>query len=157
MAAFKVAAPLPDLVAIERRLQYDYHPQGEDYMSRLQIMAEKVLGIVAINVEGEMDAYTIGKLKEALSMTISSGVTNIVVNLGLVTYIDSSGLGLLLGLHKQLAKAHGSLVLAGPSSAVRSVLHATNSDRLLKIMNTKEEAAQYLVDNPFGEKPGSRQ
>lgn len=126
-------------------------------MSRLQILAEKIFGIVTITVEGEVDIYTISKLKDAISMAVSSGVINIVINLGLVTYMDSSGLGLLLGLHKQLAKSRGSLILAGPSGAVRSVLRATNADRLLKIMNTKEEAAQYLVDNPFGDKDGIRQ
>ncbi|HOT29746.1 MAG TPA: STAS domain-containing protein [Candidatus Ozemobacteraceae bacterium] len=126
-------------------------------MSRLQITAEKISGVVVINVEGEMDVYTIGKLKEAISMVTQSGAVSLAVNLGLVTYMDSSGLGLLLGLHKQLAKSHGTLVVAGPSGAVREVLRATNADRLLKIVNTKEEAAQFIVDNPFGDKPGARQ
>ncbi len=126
-------------------------------MSRLQIAAEKISGVVVINVEGEMDVYTIGKLKEAISMVTQSGVISLAMNLGLVTYMDSSGLGLLLGLHKQLVKSHGHLVVAGPSGAVREVLRATNADRLLKIVNTKEEAAQFIVDNPFGDKPGARQ
>lgn len=126
-------------------------------MSRLQIAAEKISGIVVINVEGEMDVYTIGKLKEAITMVTQSGVISLAINMGLVTYMDSSGLGLLLGLHKQLAKSHGNLIVAGPSGAVREVLRATNADRLLKIVNTKEEAAQFIVDNPFGDKPGAKQ
>jgi len=124
-------------------------------MSRLQINAEQVFGIVAITAEGEIDVYTLGKLKEAVTLAFSSGVSHLVIDIGRVTYIDSSGLGLLLGLHKQLEKAHGSLIVTGPDSEVRQVFRVTNADRLLKIMNTKEEAAQHLKDDPFGIKPGT--
>ncbi|HNW34234.1 MAG TPA: STAS domain-containing protein [Candidatus Ozemobacteraceae bacterium] len=119
-------------------------------MSRLQINAEQVLGIVTIIAEGEIDVYTLGKLKEAVTLALSSGISLMVIDIGRVAYIDSSGLGLLLGLHKQLEKARGSLIVTGPTSAVREVLRVTNADRLLKIMNTKEEAAHHLTDHPFG-------
>ncbi|HEY9072380.1 MAG TPA: STAS domain-containing protein [Candidatus Ozemobacteraceae bacterium] len=124
-------------------------------MSRLQINAEQVLGIVTIVADGEIDVYTLGKLKDAVTMALSTGLSHLVIDLGRVTYMDSSGLGLLLGLHKQLDKARGRLIVTGPSAVVRDVLRVTNADRLLKVMNTREEAARSIIEAPFTPPAGS--
>ncbi|HOY66547.1 MAG TPA: STAS domain-containing protein [Candidatus Ozemobacteraceae bacterium] len=124
-------------------------------MSRLQITAEQVLGVVTIAADGEVDVYTLGKLKEAVTMALSTGLAHLVIDLGGVTYMDSSGLGLLLGLHKQLEKARGRLIVTGPSAAVREVFRVTNADRLLKVMNTREEAARCVIEAPFTPPAGS--
>lgn len=67
---------------------------------------------------------------------------HIVINMSGVNYIDSSGVGTLVGLHTSVATAGGQLKLAGLSGRVRDVLAITKLGTVFEIHTTAEEAAE---------------
>ena len=66
----------------------------------------------------------------------------IILNLGSVNYIDSSGVGTLVGLNTSVASVGGRLKLAGLTGRVKDVLAITKLGTVFEIYDTPEEAAE---------------
>ena len=64
---------------------------------------------IFVTVAGEIDAYTAPKLREELVPLSEGNHKVITINLKDVSYMDSTGLGVLVGLFKQLDKNEGEL------------------------------------------------
>ncbi|MEM1298032.1 MAG: STAS domain-containing protein [Pseudomonadota bacterium] len=63
---------------------------------------------------------------------IESGATELLVDVSEVTFVDSSGIGALVGLRKKVGE-HGSVVLLNPQPFVRKVLSLTKMTHLFEI------------------------
>jgi anti-sigma B factor antagonist len=93
-----------------------------------------------VDVKGEVDLYTVPKLKERLADLSSSGRHRVAVNLENVEFLDSTGLGVLIGGLKRAREAGGSLALVGPREHVRKVLTITGLDRVFPVHDSIDEA-----------------
>ena len=83
-----------------------------------------------IELVGDVDSFSAHQLQEAISDLLASGQHRILVNLSRVEYIDSSGLGTLVGgLHKA-REHHGELSITEASPRVRKVLAVTGLHRV---------------------------
>jgi len=69
-----------------------------------------------------------------------SGSPKIVVNLSGVNYIDSGGLGILVGLSVSARNRGGELKLVSPNKRVNDLLQRTNLDTILRVYGNDEEA-----------------
>jgi anti-sigma B factor antagonist len=83
-----------------------------------------------LRVAGELDAATGPVLRSRLVELVDEGVRHIVLDLGDVPFLDSSGLGVLVTGLKRLRIAGGTLRLAGCRPPVRAVLKITSLDRV---------------------------
>ena len=68
------------------------------------------------------------------------GTPKIVVNLQGVDYIDSGGLGMLVGLIVSARNRGGELKLVSPRKRVKDVLRNTNLDRIFRVYGNSDEA-----------------
>jgi anti-sigma B factor antagonist len=68
-------------------------------------------GVEVIDVQGETDMYTAPRLRELLIDLVSTGSNRLVVNLGKVGFLDSTGLGVLVGGLRRVRACDGSLDL----------------------------------------------
>lgn len=94
---------------------------------------------IFVSVSGEIDAYTAPKLREEL-LPLSEGKNKILtVNLKDVSYMDSTGLGVFVGLFKQLNKNEGELRLIELSAQLKRLFELTG---LNKIMNISEDGGR---------------
>ncbi|HEX3224357.1 MAG TPA: STAS domain-containing protein [Nocardioides sp.] len=79
--------------------------------------------------------------KNLVEETVASGQSRIVVDLGGVTFIDSSGLGALIAALKATRQAGGDLRVADVPEQVMTVLRLTNLDRVLRAHPTVADAS----------------
>ena len=94
---------------------------------------------IFVTVAGEIDAYTAPKLREEL-LPLSEGNRKVItVNLKGVSYMDSTGLGVFVGLFKQLDKNGGELRLVELSDRLMRLFELTG---LSKIMNISEDGGR---------------
>jgi anti-sigma B factor antagonist len=93
-----------------------------------------------VAVKGEVDLYSAPRLKERLADLTASGRTRITVNLEGVEFLDSTGLGVLIGALKRCREAGGNLALAGPRGPVRKVLSITGLDKVFPLHESVEQA-----------------
>lgn len=82
------------------------------------------------------------QLREVLAQTVADGSPQIVVDLGGTTFVDSSGLGALVGGLKTARQAGGDLRLAAVSDQVMTVLTLTSLNRVLRPFPTVEDASR---------------
>jgi len=86
-----------------------------------------------VKVEGDVDLYSSPKLRKAVLEAVKKSVTGAGVDLGAVSYMDSSGVATLVeGLRS--AKEHGkTFFLIAPSPAVSKVLELARLDSIFEV------------------------
>ena len=92
-------------------------------------------GTTTLRVAGEIDVATSPELRRELHRLLDDDARLIVVDLSGTTFIDSSGLGVLVGVLKRLREAErgDALVLAGLQEPVRKVFDITGLTDLFTI------------------------
>jgi anti-sigma B factor antagonist len=90
---------------------------------------------------GRLNMVAAPAFKDLVEETVAAGRARIVVDLGEVTFIDSSGLGALIAGLKTARQAGGDLRIADVPEQVMTVLRLTNLDRVLRAHPTVAEAS----------------
>jgi anti-sigma B factor antagonist len=99
-------------------------------------------GAVVFDLSGRLCAgESLLLLRDTVKQSVDEGVTKFVINLGGVTYIDSSGLGELMTTYTTLQKLHGTVNLLNPSKRIRDLLQIT---KLLTVFNSFDDEAKAI-------------
>jgi anti-sigma B factor antagonist len=88
--------------------------------------------LAIIRVVGRLNMVTAPDLRDVVAHAVKSGKSRLVVDLAGVEFMDSSGLGALIGALKTTRQAGGDLRIAAPGEQVAMVLQLSNVDRILK-------------------------
>lgn len=96
--------------------------------------------VAVVAPEGRLDAIAAPALRRAVEDAIGQGRARVVVDLAAVSFVDSSGLGALIGALKSARTAGGDLRIASAGEQVRTVLRLTNLDRVLRNHDAVETA-----------------
>jgi anti-sigma B factor antagonist len=89
---------------------------------------------------GRLNMVAAPKLREVVAEVVAGGSSRVVVNLEETVFMDSSGLGALIGCLKAARQAGGDLRISGVQPQVKMVLELTNMDRVLTSYPTAEAA-----------------
>ena len=98
-----------------------------------------------VTVTGELDVYTAPALEESLASLIESGRTALVVDLGSVDFMDSTGLGMLITALKWVKDRDGRLGVVVSSDRVLKVFQITGLDAVLPLHATLQSAVSAPV------------
>jgi anti-sigma B factor antagonist len=93
-----------------------------------------------VHLGGEIDVYTAPLVREKLDEQIQGGRTRLVVDLTDVTFLDSTGLGVLVGRLKLTRTRGGSMRLVGTDDRVLKVFAITGLDKVFEIHPTLDAA-----------------
>jgi anti-sigma B factor antagonist len=96
------------------------------------------VGIAAVT--GRVDLLSAAELRSRMTEAIDDGNKRLVIDLSKVTFLDSSGLGALIGVLKAARQAGGDMRIAGAGEQARIVLELTTLDRVLTPYATVDEA-----------------
>lgn len=99
---------------------------------------------IVLVLNGRLDLVSATAFRSAIDDTVNHGPKRVVVDLSGVPFIDSSGLGALVGAFKRTTGAGGKLRIAGASHQVRDVLSIMRLDQLLPPYLTVEDALEGL-------------
>jgi len=91
-------------------------------------------------VKGEVDVYTAPRLREKLVELVSQGRHQIVVDLEGVDFLDSTGLGVLVGGLKRLRSNEGDLRLVCTQARILKVFEITGLTKVFEIHDTVDAA-----------------
>jgi anti-sigma B factor antagonist len=86
-----------------------------------------------VEVGGEIDVYTAPKLREALIELVQSGTYHIVVDMEQVEFLDSTGLGVLVGGLKRVRSHDGSMTLVCTQERLLKIFRITGLTRVFEI------------------------
>lgn len=101
----------------------------------LLIEFSRTRGSVVVTVRGDLDVSTGHLLRKGLVDLIDGqGNLSLVLDVSRVSFIDSAGIGVLVGAHRRLRDKGGSLVLRAPSRQMAGVLDATGLSATLTVV-----------------------
>jgi len=106
----------------------------------MEVTIRQVKEGVVIGANGDVDLDSSPKLRNAIIESIEKKISPIVISLGDVTYIDSSGVATLVEGFQLCKKYQGAFRLAAISDRVAEVLHLARLDQVFDIRKTEEEA-----------------
>ncbi|HET6532462.1 MAG TPA: STAS domain-containing protein [Actinoplanes sp.] len=106
----------------------------------LQLSARAGRACTVVRVGGELDMETTPELEDFLEEVADGGARQVVLDYTDVTFMDSSGLGLLVVLVKAFRDRGGRLCLSGVQQPVRDLLKLSAVDRVIDVYDTVELA-----------------
>lgn len=106
-------------------------------------LSEHVIRISIVAIDGRIDAFGVPELRERLYQQIEDGVSNFVLDLRGVTFLDSAGMAALVNLLKRARQAHGDVKLVSPvEENAKRILLMTKFDQVFQMTDTVEEAVR---------------
>ncbi len=97
-------------------------------------------GHVVVALTGEVDVYTAPRLREKLVELVTQGKHRIVVNLEGVEFLDSTGLGVLVGGLKRVRSHNGDLSLVCTQHRILKVFEITGLTKVFSIHESVDAA-----------------
>ncbi|MFC0473346.1 anti-sigma F factor antagonist [Halalkalibacter kiskunsagensis] len=111
----------------------------------LRIDLEKKGSVLLVRLEGELDHHTAEELRGQVEQKLADGkVKHIVLNLELLTFMDSSGLGVILGRYKQVKANGGEMVVCAISSSVKRLFEMSGLFKIIRLEDSEQFALQTL-------------
>jgi anti-anti-sigma factor len=105
---------------------------------RMNVTQEKKMEAVILRMDGRFDFGARKAFKDAMDQAIKEG-RPIVLDLGQVSFVDSSALGLLVISHQNLKNRKIPFCLVNPQTYVRQVLDLANVAKMIPIYQTFDE------------------
>ena len=95
-----------------------------------------------ISIEGELDLATAPRLKRMLIDALQAGHEELVVDLSLTTFMDSTALGVLVGVNRSLG-VDARMAIVCSRSTVLKIFELSGLDGMFVICSTVDEALVY--------------
>jgi len=97
-------------------------------------------GVAVIALGGEVDVYTSPRLKQEMVDLLNKGTTRLIIDLSAVDYLDSTGLGVLIGGLKRAREREGDLRLICNNLRILRIFEITGLTKIFDIHSSEAEA-----------------
>ncbi len=97
---------------------------------------------IIAEVIDRFDVITAPEVKAELIGAVNDGARRIVVDLSQVSFLDSSGVGALVAVHKAIEREGGQLFLAAPTKQAHLVLRLTQLESMFSLHRTVDDALE---------------
>jgi len=101
-------------------------------------------GVAVIALSGEADVYTSPRIKQEIVDLLNNGTHKLVVDLTGVEYLDSTGLGVLIGGLKRARERDGDLKLVCDNVRILRIFEITGLTKIFDIYRSESEALDKL-------------
>lgn len=102
----------------------------------------EINGITIVYFFGDLDLYNAPELKEFIMSLIENNKIKIIINMKEVTYIDSSGIGVLITTLTKIKQKNGAMKISSLSSSVKKVFELTKLTSFFDFCETETDALE---------------
>jgi anti-sigma B factor antagonist len=102
-------------------------------------------GVAVLTLRGEIDVYTAPRMRQAIVDLVDAGSLNIVVDMGMVDFLDSTGLGVLVEGLKRVRTRGGNLSLVVTQDKIVKIFDITGLNKAFPIFGSLEDALKEPV------------
>lgn len=101
--------------------------------------------VLVISLYADLDHHLANRLRDEIDGFIDSGIHKIVLDFEKVCFMDSSGIGLIMGRYKRLA-GKGEITVTGLHFGVKRIIEISGLHKLVKQFETEKDAIKYLQE-----------
>jgi stage II sporulation protein AA (anti-sigma F factor antagonist) len=107
----------------------------------LQITTDVRGDTLIVRLAGELDHHTAEMVRTKVEAELDRGLTtNLVLNLENLSFMDSSGLGVILGRYKRVTQAGGRMALCSVNDQLKKLFELSGMLKILRIFPTESQA-----------------
>src|SRR5437764_11517455 len=99
-------------------------------------------GASVVTLRGEIDVYTAPRLRQTLIDLVEGGATDIVVDMEKVDFLDSTGLGVLVGGLKRVKDREGTMKLVATQDRILKIFDITGLSKVFPIFGSLDKALE---------------
>lgn len=93
-----------------------------------------------VRVSGELDMLVADQLRKEIDQRLeASSITSLILNLEKVTFIDSSGLGVIIGRYKKVTAGQGRMYIVGARPSVEKILMFSGINKLVPLFVSEQD------------------
>ncbi len=111
-------------------------------------MEIKLLGekrAVLVKIDGELDHHIAGSLREAVDSKIRcTNAVNVIFDFSNVGFMDSSGIGVIMGRYRAVKTLGGTVVIFGQNMQIKRIVEMSGIDKIVKIADTLDGALELI-------------
>ena len=107
----------------------------------MEILEEKINDVEVLKLEGRLEASSAKAIKEKVAFLAGENRVNLVIDMGGVNFIDSSGLGSLVSSLRSVNKLGGDIKISALQDQVRAIFELTRLHRIFSIYDDNDAAA----------------
>ena len=111
---------------------------------KLKIQDIETVGAI-IGISGELDLYSTSEMRTKIQELLERKRTRIILDLSELSYLDSSGVGVLIFLLQALKTKGGKLAVFGLAGTPRKVLEMSNIISLLPLADSIDESREMVL------------
>lgn len=106
----------------------------------LTLTTRDVGAVTVIAVGGEIDVYTAPRLRDRITELVAAGRYHLIVDLEAVEFLDSTGLGVLVGGLKKVRGEEGSMRLVCTQDRLLKIFRITGLAKVFEIVDSADAA-----------------
>ena len=111
----------------------------------LRIEMESIGDVLIVRLDGELDHHTADLLRGQMEKEINKGNTlHVLLSLKDLHFMDSSGLGVILGRYKQITSRGGDMIVCSINPVIYRLFELSGLFKIMKIKESEEEALHIL-------------
>ncbi|MFA8437940.1 anti-sigma F factor antagonist [Pueribacillus sp. YX66] len=111
----------------------------------LNIKLERKQTVLLVRLEGELDHHTSEELRNKVEYELEeNGVQHIILNLEALSFMDSSGIGVILGRYKQVKERQGEIIVCSISPQVKRLFDMSGLFKVIRLEENETNALQTL-------------
>lgn len=101
----------------------------------MQVVFETNGTTLVAKLSGELDHHSASGIREKVDLKLTSGIYHsLILDFEEVTFMDSSGIGVIMGRVKNMALSGGTVSVANPNGNVEKMLHMGGLDQYISIL-----------------------
>ncbi|MGQ9630664.1 MAG: STAS domain-containing protein [bacterium] len=108
------------------------------------VKSHQVGGVTVIRVDGSIDFIHANALREHVDSLLNDNKRRIILDMGMVDHIDSSGLGALLNLCDRIQRVSGQFALANIGEKVKDTIQLAGVKNFVQIAETVDEGMKMV-------------
>jgi stage II sporulation protein AA (anti-sigma F factor antagonist) len=113
------------------------------YVLNVQMLIKK--NVLYARLDGELDQHTVEDLRVRISELIEKyQIRYLVLNFNKLQFMDSSGVGFIIGRYNRLKRIAGGVVLCSMNEHIRKLVLLSGLNKICSIMRSEEEVNEYL-------------
>lgn len=98
-----------------------------------------------IKLDGELDLVTAHEFREAVDRSMEEMLSqNLIIDLTRVTFLDSSGLGVILGRFRKIKARNGQMIIVASAGSIKRILELSGVLSFIPLCSTETEAWKLL-------------
>lgn len=101
--------------------------------------------VLVISLRDDLDHHLANQLRDEIDAYVDAGINKLLFDFERVSFMDSSGIGLIMGRYRKM-NGKGTIAVAGVQFSVKRILEISGLHKLVRQFVTQAEAFEYLKE-----------